>query len=97
MRIVYKNTQLEKTLIFINVLTAAAVVASIVMLFGFYEPLLPVEILYTVQLLCLFVFVGEKLLRSFNSVSKKDFWAANWLEIPLIVVLLFVLFGAGSQ
>jgi len=82
-------------LIFANALTATVVVASFVMLFGFEEPLLRAWILYSVQVALLCAFVGEKLIRMFNAVSKAEFWRANWFEIPLLLVLGVAVVGAG--
>ncbi len=95
MRISYKNNRLEKGLIGANALTAAVVVASFVSLFGFDKPLLAAWILYTVQVVCLVLFVAEKILRLFNAASKVEFWRANWFEIPLLVGLGIVVIGAG--
>jgi trk system potassium uptake protein TrkH len=95
MQIIYKNKSLERVLIFANALTAAVVVASFVMLFGFDEPLLRAWILYSVQVALLCAFVGEKIIRMFNAVSKAEFWRANWFEIPLLLVLGIAVVGAG--
>ena len=95
MQIIYKNKSLERVLIFANALTAAVVVASFVMLFGFEEPLLRAWILYSVQVALLCAFVTEKLIRMFNAVSKVEFWRANWFEIPLLLVLGLAVIGAG--
>ncbi|MHC4425119.1 MAG: TrkH family potassium uptake protein [Planctomycetota bacterium] len=95
MQINYKNKRLERVLVGANVLTAAVVVASIVLLFGFDEPLLPAWILYTVHAVLLCVFVAEKIVRLFNTASKADFWRANWFEIPLLLGLGIAAFGAG--
>jgi len=95
MRISYKNNRLEKGLIGANALTAAVVVASFVSLFGFEKPLLAAWILYTIQVVCLVLFVAEKVVRLFNAVSKVEFWRANWFEIPLLVGLGVVVIGAG--
>ncbi|HCO94804.1 MAG TPA: hypothetical protein DIU00_12775 [Phycisphaerales bacterium] len=95
MQIIYKNKSLERVLIFANALTATVVVASFVMLFGFEEPLLRAWILYSVQVALLCAFVGEKLIRMFNAVSKAEFWRANWFEIPLLLVLGVAVVGAG--
>ena len=78
-----------------NTLTAAVVTASFVMLFGFHEPLLSAPILYAVQLLALLIFLAEKVARLVNVTSKADYFRANWYEIPLLLVLAVVLFGAG--
>jgi len=95
MRIHYKSKRLEQILIGVNVLTATAVTASFVCLFGFSEPLLPVGVLYAVQIVLLAVFIVEKIVRLFNSVSLKEFWQGNWFEIPLLVALAVTVFGAG--
>ncbi len=95
MQVHCKNKRLEKILIGANVLTAALVVASLVMLFGFYEPLLPAWILFTVQVALLCVFIAEKIIRLFNAVSKSEFWRANWFEVPLLLGLAVAAFGSG--
>jgi len=95
MQIIYKNKPLERILIGANVLAAAVVVSSFVLLFGFHEPLLQAWILYTVQVALLCVFVAEKVIRMFNAVSKPEFWRANWFEIPLLLMLGFAVIGAG--
>jgi len=95
MRIVYKNKQLERILIGVNVLMSAVVAASFVMLFGFDEPLVAVEILYAVQVALLCVFIVEKMIRLINSASKAEFWRGNWFEIPLLLALGIAVFGAG--
>ena len=95
MQVSYKNKRLERVLIGVNALTAAMVTASFVALFGFYEPLLPVEILYAVQIALLCVFIVEKIIRLFNAVSMAEFWRVNWFEVPLLVALGIAVFGAG--
>ncbi len=79
----------------VNALAAAVVAASFVCLFGFDKPLLPEAFLFTVQFILLFVFIGEKFIRFFNALSRKDFLRNNWFEIPALVILGIVLFGAG--
>ncbi len=94
MQIIYKNKPLERVLIGANALTAAVVVASFVMLFGFDEPLMRAWILYTVQVALLSVFIAEKVIRMFNAVSKSEFWRANWFEIPLVLgIAVFGVYG----
>jgi len=95
MKIIYKNKPLERILIAANVLAAALVVASFVLLFGFQEPLLQAWILYTVQMALLCIFVAEKVIRMFNAVSKSEFLWANRFEIPLLLMLAIVVVGAG--
>jgi len=95
MQITYKNKPLERVLIGANALIAAVVVTSFVLLFGFHEPLLRGWILYTIQVALLCAFVTEKVIRTFNAVSKSEFWRANWFEIPLLLLLGFAVIGAG--
>jgi trk system potassium uptake protein TrkH len=88
---------LERILIFVNVVTAAAVVATFVALFGFKTPLLPQQerFFYALQILLLCVFIAEKVFRFFNSAIKAEFWGMSWFEVPLLVALLMVVLGAG--
>ncbi len=95
MQIEYKNQRLERYLIGINVVLAGFVAASFVLLFGFREPQLPAELLYSAQVVLLVSFIGIKVVRFFNAVSLREFWRANWYEIPLMLGLVVVLIGAG--
>ncbi len=96
MRIDYKNKRLENILIAVNALTSAMVAASFVMLIGGFKEQWPPEVvLYTIQVVLLCIFVVEKIIRLSNSVSKVDFWRANWFEIPLLLMLGVVAIGAG--
>ena len=95
MLIIYRNKPLERVLITFNTFISAAVVATFVVLFGFHKPLLPARFLYAFQIGLLCAFVGEKVVRFLNVASKRDFWQANWLEIPLLAVLAIVVLGAG--
>lgn len=97
MQIHCKNKRLEGTLIGINAMSAALVVASFVLLFGFDNPLLPAWILYTVQVILLCVFVTEKIIRHFNAVSKAEFWRGNWFEVPLLLGLGIAFLVVGRQ
>jgi len=95
MQVTCKNKRLEGALVASNALAGALVVASLVLLFGFDEPLLPAWILFTVQVVVLCAFVAEKIIRLFNAVSKAEFWRANWFEVPLLLGLAVAAFGAG--
>jgi trk system potassium uptake protein TrkH len=86
-QIQYKNNTLEKVLLGTNILASSIAAASLVLLYGFHQPRMSVEILYPVQLILLIFFVAEKTIRFFNAVSKKDFFRANWFEIPLLLAL----------
>ncbi len=97
MELHYKNGRLERTLIGVNTLAAAVVTATFVLLFGFYEPFWPKQeqILNTLQVVLLFIFIAEKVIRRFNAVSRAEFWAANWFEAPLLIGLAVAVLGAG--
>ncbi len=95
MQVLYENKRLEKVLIAVNVLAAAAVTATFVMRFGFHKPLVEALILYYVQVALLCVFIAEKFIRLFNATSKGEFLRANWFEIPLLLVLGLAFFAAG--
>ena len=77
MRIDYKNDRLEWVLIGVNALTAAMVVATFILLFGFNTPLLPAWILHSLQVVLLCIFVLEKIIRLFNSRLKAQFARTN--------------------
>jgi trk system potassium uptake protein TrkH len=94
MQVHYKSKVLEKSLVGINVLTAAAVTATFVMRFGFHEPMLAPSILYYIKAALLCVFIVEKIIRLFNAVSKAEFLQANWFEIPLLLALGIGMFAA---
>jgi trk system potassium uptake protein TrkH len=95
MKIYYKNNRVEKVLIGVKVLTSAMVVASFVILFGFYEPLVPTRILFNVQIGLLCVFIIGKIVRFFNAESIKEYLLANWYDLPLLIILGAVIFGSG--
>ncbi len=95
MQVTSKNNRLEGVLVASNALVGALVVASLVLLFGFHEPLLPEWILFTIQVVLLCAFVAEKVIRLFNAVSKAEFWRANWFEVPLLLGLGVAAFGSG--
>ena len=95
MQLHYKNSRLERIIIGVNMVTAAMVAASFVVLFGFKSPLLPLRILYAVQILLLLVFIAEKIIRFLNVLSRAEFWGANWFEVPILLALSVSVLGAG--
>ncbi|HLB75109.1 MAG TPA: potassium transporter TrkG [Sedimentisphaerales bacterium] len=88
---------MERTLIGVNILAAAMVTATFVLLFGFHEAFWPKQerILYALQVVLLFIFIAEKVIRRFNAVSRAEFWGANWFEAPLLIGLVVAVLGAG--
>ena len=95
MKLSYKNKTLEHSVIGVNFVAMAMVIATFVMLYGFDRPVLPAALLHSVQMVMVFVFLAEKMTRFFNAESKLEFLKVNWFEIPLIVTLVAVFIGAG--
>ena len=96
MRIAYKNMKLERALTVVKAVTSAMVMASFVILFGFDRPLLPLDILFRIQIGMLCVFLVGKTIRFFNAVSKKEYVVANWFEIPMLFTLGIIVLGSES-
>jgi len=97
MQVAYKNKQLERVLIAINISSAVVVVGTFVLLFGLRERLLPAKLLFAAQYILLFIFIAEKVIRLTNSVSLREFWRANWYEAPLLLALGVATVAAGGQ
>jgi len=94
MRISYRNNLLEKVLVAVNLLAGLLVIASFVCMFGFRRRLLPLGFLFSAQLVLLFVFVTEKVIRFFNAYSRREYLKTNWFEIPLLLALAVVVVRA---
>ena len=94
MKIAYKNQVLERTLIGVKAATSMVVVASFVLLFGFYDPPMPTSIIFNVQIVMLFIFLTGKVIRLLNAESKKEYLLANWYEIPMLTALAVVALGS---
>ncbi len=94
MRIAYKNKKLQTSLIAFKAVTSTLVVTSFVLLFGFYNPLVPIPVLFKVQYVLLGAFLIGKAVRFFNAESKKEYILANWFEIPLLLALAMFVFGS---
>jgi trk system potassium uptake protein TrkH len=95
MKIAYQNNTLEKVLTGVKAVTSVMVVASFVILFGFEHPLVPVPILFKIQIGMLCIFLAGKLTRFLNAQSRKEYLLANWFEIPMLLVLGIVILGSG--
>ncbi len=95
MKLSYKNKTLEHSVIGVNFLAMAMVISTFVMLYGFDRPVLPAALLHGIQIVMVFVFLAEKMVRFFNAESKLEFLKVNWFEIPLVIMLLAVFIGAG--
>lgn len=95
MILTYKNKTLEKAVTISNMVTSIFVAATFAMLFGFYKQLMPPAILYAVQALLLCIFITEKVVRFFNVRLKLELLRFFWFEIPILLALVVILFGAG--
>ena len=95
MKLSYKNKTLEHSVIGVNFVAMAMVIATFVMLYGFDRPVLPAALLHGIQMVMVFVFLAEKITRFFNAESKLEFFKVNWFEIPMIITLVAVFAGAG--
>lgn len=95
MRITYKNNKIERTVTIVKAVTSAMIVASFVILFGFEKPFVPLPILLQIQIGLLCIVLIGKTVRFFNAVSKKEYLAVNWFEIPMLLALAIAVLGSG--
>ena len=95
MKIAYRNKRLEQALIGVKAVASLIIVASFALLFGFYRPPLPGDILVGVLTAMLAIFVAGKIVRLLNAESKREYLFANWYEIPMLVALAVTVVGAG--
>lgn len=87
MKIAYRNNGLERVLTGVKGVSSMTVVASFVLLFGFYDPPVPPEVIFNVQLVMLFIFLAGKVIRLLNAESRREYIVANWYEIPMLAAL----------
>jgi trk system potassium uptake protein len=97
-KIAYKNNPLERVVTAVNVITGIAVIGTFILLYGLLE--VPAwtspRQLHIIQIVAFWVFLLEKAVRFVNAASKREFFGAFWIEIPLLLGLLVVVFGAGT-
>ncbi len=96
MKIECKNKPLERCLIAVNLVTAAMAATTFIMLYGFTEPLMKVRLLHLIQISAFLIFLAEKAIRFVNAVSKKQFFRANWFEVPLLILVCVMVFGSAT-
>jgi trk system potassium uptake protein len=97
-KIAYKNNSLEQIVTAANVVTSFVVIASFIFLYGLEEvpSWTDSRRLHIIQIVAFWIFLLEKAVRFVNARSKRDFLGAYWIEIPLLLGLLVVVFGADS-
>ena len=93
MKILYKHKKLDRWILGLNFVAAAAVIAIFVLLYGFRRQLLPLQLLHGAEVVLCFYFLTEKVIRFFNAESKLEFLRYNWFEIPLFLALLLIAGG----
>ncbi len=98
MKIAYKNNSLERFIIAVNVFTGVVVISTFIFLYGLTD--IPAwttsRQLHIIQIVAFWIFLFEKAVRFVNAASKRDFFKIYWIEIPLLLVLLVVVFGANQ-
>lgn len=87
MQITYRYNTLETAMAGVRGVTSLIAVVSFALLFGFYEPPVPESIVFTVQTVVFFVFLGTSIVRLFNAESKREYLYVNWYDIPALVAL----------
>ena len=93
--IIYKNKKLENYLITINALTTVVVVAAALLQLGFFKPLLSIEMLCALFSIAVAIFIVEKIIRCFNSLSRGDYLKARWFELLFLIAFVMVYFSAS--
>ncbi len=91
----YKNKKLERRITVVNILNGLIAVAVVVAMFGYMKPALPLWILTLGQVLTIAVFLTTKTIRLLNAVSKKEYLTLTWYDIPMLILFLTGLLGAG--
>jgi trk system potassium uptake protein TrkH len=94
MQVVYRHKSLETVLAGVRAAVSLIAVASFALLYGFYEPPVPESIVFAVQTFVFFTFLVTSAIRLFNAESKREFLYVNWYDIPALVALIGVIFGA---
>lgn len=92
----YINKNAEKITTIVTFIIAVIVTATFVLLHGFDEPLLSAKLLHRIQVAGFLLFFAEKCFRMINVPSKKDYLAANWIEIPLLILFIVVIYTAEA-
>lgn len=95
MKLKYNNKKLEFSTLAATTCVCLVVIATFVLLHGFNEPVLPVKILHTIQIIAFITLLIEKVIRSVNAESKRQFLRANWFEIPILLILTATILTAG--
>lgn len=95
MEVLYRNKPLERLLILLNASVTAAVAGTALAQLGFYEHAIPDKIALGILIGSTAFFIVEKIIRFFNSRSKKDYLATRWFELLFVLVFAVLLISAN--
>ncbi|HBG78110.1 MAG TPA: ATPase [Phycisphaerales bacterium] len=95
MEVLYRNKPLERLLILLNASVTAAVAGTALAQLGFYEHAIPDKIAASILIWSTVFFIAEKIIRFFNSRSKKDYLATRWFELLFVLVFVVLLISAN--
>lgn len=95
MEVRYKNKPLERLLIALNASVTAAVAGTALAQLGFYEHAIPDKIAVGILIGSTVFFIAEKIIRFFNSHSKRDYLTTRWFELLFVLVFAVLLVSAN--
>jgi trk system potassium uptake protein len=94
MEVLYRNKPLERLLIALNASVTAAVAGTALAQLGFYEHAIPDKIALAIMIGSTVFFIFEKIIRFFNSRSKKDYLTTRWFEFIFVLAFAVLLISA---
>lgn len=95
MEVIYINKPLERLLILLNASVTAAVAGTALAQLGFYEHAIPDKIASAILIGATAFFIAEKIIRFFNSRSKRDYLISRWFELLFVLVFAVLLISTG--
>lgn len=91
MELSYKNERLEKVMTAAIIVACAATALSFALLLGFEMTTLSRATLYAIQIVALFIFLGDRLYRMFTARSSAKYVKSHWPAFALLVILFIML------
>jgi trk system potassium uptake protein len=91
MELSYKNERLEKGMTAAIIAACAATALSFALLLGFEMTTVSLATLYVIQVVALFIFLGDRLYRMFTARSSTKYIKSHWPAFVLIVILFIML------
>lgn len=91
MELSYKNERLEKVMTAAIIAACAATALSFALLLGFEMTTLSLATLYGIQIIALFIFLGDRLYRMFTARSSTKYVRSHWPAFVLILILFIML------